>query len=380
MDGIRNESSTCTPGYKMAVTRKIFVDLIVGARPNFMKAAPVHSEFLKYNEKYRIRLVHTGQHYDNNMSDIFFKELQMPVPDIHLGVGSGTHGVQTAKVMIRYEELLVKQPADLVLVIGDVNSTLACAITAVKLKIPVGHIEAGLRSNDRAMPEEINRILTDQISDLLFTPSVDADKNLLREGIEDERIFFTGNVMIDTLLSHLPSAGKSSIVKDLNLQSGDFAVLTLHRPTNVVDKKNLSLMLQGIEKIAERIPIVFPVHPRTAKSIEGERAFKHIKFMNPLGYIDFIRLQQDARFVMTDSGGIQEETTVLGVPCLTLRDSTERPITVVEGTNIVVGANPRNFVNSAMKILNGERKYGSIPKKWDGKAAERIVNSIDSVF
>ena len=364
----------------MGVAKKIIVDLIVGARPNFIKAAPVYSVFLNYKDKYRVRLVHTGQHYDYKMSDIFFKELQIPVPDFHLEVGSGTHGVQTAKVMIRYEELLMEQPADLVLVIGDVNSSLACAITAAKLNIPVGHIEAGLRSNDREMPEEINRILTDQISNLLFTPSIDADKNLLREGVEEKKIFFTGNVMIDSLLKHLPSVSKSTIIKDLSLLSGDFAVLTLHRPANVVDKKNLSNILQGMEKIAEKIPIVFPVHPRTAKSIKGKKAFKHIKFVEPLGYIDFIRLQQDARFVMTDSGGIQEETTVLGIPCLTLRDSTERPVTVVEGTNIVVGADPRNFVASAMKILNGEVKYGSIPEKWDGKAAERIVNSIESVF
>lgn len=372
---------------------------IVGARPNFMKIAPFQKAMDKYNKKlggenFNYILVHTGQHYDYEMSKIFFKELNIPAPDIYLGVGSGIHSEQTGKVMIELEKVLIKEKPDLVVVVGDVNSTLAGALTAVKLHIPVAHIEAGLRSFDRKMPEEINRILTDQISDYLFTPSEDANENLKREGINESKIFLVGDIMIDSLISNLKKADKSKILKNLGIESKEYAVLTLHRPSNVDNKKSLSQIIKALKVISQKIPIIFPLHPRTEKQIKNfgyEGYFNFIKppistlisginCIKPLGYLDFLHLVKNAKFVLTDSGGIQEETTVLGIPCLTLRDTTERPITVESGTNTLVFNDTKKIIAESYKILEGKYKKGSCPEEWDGKTAERIVKVLEGKF
>lgn len=354
------------------------IHLIVGARPNFMKMAPLYKEFAKYPEEFDLKLIHTGQHYDERMSKFFFEDLQMPVPDEYLEVGSGSHGKQTAKIMERYEEVLLKEMPDLVIVAGDVNSTSACAIDAVKLHIPVAHLEAGLRSYARTMPEEINRILTDAISDYLLTPSIDGDENLLQEGVPKEKIFFVGNIMIDSLVQYKDKAKQSRILEELQVDS-DYALITLHRPSNVDSESGLLTILNAFEEISRSIKLVFPIHPRTRKQItvfgldEKVQAMPNLLLTDPVGYYDFLKLQMEAKFILTDSGGIQEESTYFGVPCLTLRPNTERPITITEGTNKMVKLETENIIEEAENILNGNTKKGKIPKYWDGKTAERIV-------
>ncbi|MGH9512756.1 MAG: non-hydrolyzing UDP-N-acetylglucosamine 2-epimerase [Terriglobales bacterium] len=341
---------------------------VVGARPNFVKAAPV-LRALKKNG-FEQTLVHTGQHYDRNMSDIFFSQLEMPKPDVNLGVGSGSHGSQTAEVMCRFEPVALERKPDIVLVYGDVNSTVAAALVCSKLLIQVGHVEAGLRSFDRTMPEEINRIVTDRLSDLLFTPFQDGDFNLKREGVPQERIHCVGNVMIDSLIRLLPLAANCSI------ESPDrFALVTLHRPSNVDDSQALKNILDALVEASDELEIIFPVHPRTRQRIE-QFAFqtRRLHLLEPLPYIEFLALQSRAAVVITDSGGIQEETTYLGIPCLTIRPNTERPITVTIGTNILVGEDRNQLSQELKAILEGRAKKGQIPPLWDGHAAERIAN------
>jgi len=356
---------------------------VVGARPNFMKVAPIVAAMKRRSSEFQSFMVHTGQHYDPRMSDAFFSDLDMPEPDIYLGVGSGSHAVQTATVMQAFEPVLLKEKPDWVLVVGDVNSTLACALVCAKLSIKVAHVEAGLRSRDRTMPEEINRLLTDQISDLLLTPSRDGDVNLLAEGVPRERIRFVGNVMIDSLLGNLERARKSSTLADLNLAGKDYALLTLHRPSNVDQKDGFGGILDSLTEIARQMPIVFPAHPRTRKMIDElglsekvERA--DLRVIEPVGYLGFVQLLEGARLVLTDSGGIQEETTVLGVPCITLRENTERPITVEVGTNIIAGTNPARIVEAARQALESPADKSSIrvPELWDGHTAERILDAL----
>lgn len=350
-----------------------------------MKIAPLLREQEKYSVLEPI-LVHTGQHYDAEMSQVFFDDLKLPYPDLYLGVGSASHGRQTAQVMISFEEVVETQKPDLVVVVGDVNSTLACALVAAKLRIPLAHVEAGLRSFDRTMPEEINRLVTDTLSDLLFTTCEDADQNLLREGIPQERIYFVGNVMVDTLLSHRVLAEVSTIRAQMGLGEKPYALLTLHRPSNVDKAEVLAGIMEALRAIQRQIPIVFPVHPRTRANLArfglggGVAGLDNVLLLDPLGYLDFVHLMAHARFVLTDSGGIQEETTVLGVPCLTLRENTERPITITQGTNTLVGNDPARIVAAGEAILKGEGKQGRIPALWDGKAAERILTVIKQRF
>ena len=353
---------------------------VVGARPNFMKVAPIVEAMKRREREFTPLVVHTGQHYDAAMSDAFFRDLDLPQPDVYLGVGSTSHAAQTAAIMERFEPVVLREQPDWVLVVGDVNSTLACALVCVKLGVKVAHVEAGLRSRDRTMPEEINRLLTDQIADLLFTPSSDADENLRAEGIPPERIRFVGNVMIDSLLKHLPRAKESTIRQDLQLD--EYAVLTLHRPSNVDDSRTLKRILDALEEVGKRIPVIFPVHPRTLKMITelglADRFLdaKGLLLIDPLGYLDFLNLYSGARLVLTDSGGIQEETTVLGIPCLTLRENTERPITVTMGTNTIVGTDPVKIIAAAFAALNETaRQAVSIPL-WDGHTAERILAAL----
>jgi UDP-N-acetylglucosamine 2-epimerase (non-hydrolysing) len=363
--------------------------IVVGARPNFVKIAPIVRAIDRYNSIVANKsmvyvIVHTGQHYDFEMSQVFFEDLDLPNPDIHLGVGSGTNAEQIAKVMLHLENTLLDVNPDLVMVVGDVNSTLAGALVAVGMHIPVAHVEAGLRSYDRDMPEEINRLLTDAISDYLFTHSHDADENLKKEGISSGKIFLVGNVMADTLLANRSKAERSQILSQLNLRQKGYAMLTLHRPSNVDDKKKLTRIIEAVREVSQRIPIVFPIHPRTRRNLEefglaDSLAVDNISCTNPLGYIDSLQLMMNTKFVLTDSGGIQEETTVLGIPCLTLRNSTERPITISEGTNILVSDDRSKIISEAFKILDGKAKRGTIPLLWDGKAAERIVNILAKV-
>jgi UDP-N-acetylglucosamine 2-epimerase (non-hydrolysing) len=362
---------------------------VVGARPNFMKMAPLIEAMRAYPRIASV-LVHTGQHYDTNMSKLFFEDLALPTPDICLEVGSGSHAEQTAKVMVEFEKVLQQERPDLTVVVGDVNSTLACALTSVKLGVPVAHVEAGLRSYDRTMPEEINRILTDAISAYLFTTEKDAETNLIKEGIPSERVFFVGNVMIDSLLKHLKKAENSTVLADLNVVPHGYALLTLHRPSNVDDKANFVKVLAAVADIQERLPVVYPVHPRTRNKIaefrlEEQYPFlaagsRSLRMVEPQGYLDFLRLMQNARLVLTDSGGIQEETTVLGVPCITMRENTERPVTVNEGTNVLVGTDTAAIVREAMLVLDGHGRRGRVPELWDGKAAGRIVAVLAEKF
>lgn len=355
------------------------VHLIVGARPNFMKMAPLYKEFAKYEDEFEVKLIHTGQHYDERMSKFFFDDLQMPKPDEYLEVGSGTHGQQTAKIMERYEKVLLADRPDLVIVAGDVNSTSACAIDAVKLHIPVAHLEAGLRSFARSMPEEINRILTDAISDYLLTPSLDGNENLEAEGISADKIYFVGNIMIDSLRQYQDKASSSNILQNLKIEK-DYGLITLHRPSNVDNKKGLLTILNAFEEISKTTSLIFPIHPRTTKQIKAfdledkVEKLKNLHLIPPVGYYDFLKLQMEAKFILTDSGGIQEESTYFGVPCLTLRPNTERPITISEGTNTLVKLETKNIVNEAKKILSGNIKKGKIPKFWDGNTAKRIVD------
>lgn len=350
---------------------------IVGARPNFMKVAPI-LEAVAAVPHLQPRLVHTGQHYDARMSDLFFTELGLPQPDAFLGVGSASHAVQTARVMELFDAELDAHPTDLVLVVGDVNSTLACALVAAKRQVAVAHVEAGLRSRDRAMPEEVNRILTDQISDYLFTSERSALDNLLAEGIAADRVHFVGNVMIDTLLKHRAVAASRPVVHDLGLAPKSYAVATLHRPSNVDTVEAAHNTVAALEAVAARLPLVAPLHPRTLGKLasfgllDRLRASHRITVAEPFGYLDFLCLLDQARLVFTDSGGIQEETTALGVPCLTFRDSTERPITVTEGTNRLIGAQAEAVPSALADVLDGEVS-GRVPEGWDGHAAERIV-------
>jgi UDP-N-acetylglucosamine 2-epimerase (non-hydrolysing) len=351
---------------------------VVGARPNYMKIAPVMKAIARAGYAAQ-KLVHTGQHYDYAMSDVFFTDLGMPVPDIHLGVGSGSHADQTAKVMVGFEKVCLEERPDLVVVAGDVNSTMACAIDCAKLRIPCAHVESGLRSNDLDMPEEINRIVTDRLCDLLLTPSADGDENLRREGTPEDRIFRVGNVMIDTLLEHLPRARATDALARLGVQPGRYAVVTLHRPSNVDDRNVLVGLLDALEDIQRQLPVVFPVHPRTQKRFEEFGVAARIAGMAgfrtcaPLGYLEFLALTSQARLVLTDSGGLQEETTALGIPCLTLRHNTERPVTIGEGTNTLVGTDPERIKSAAREALAGRGKSGRVPELWDGKASERIA-------
>jgi UDP-N-acetylglucosamine 2-epimerase (non-hydrolysing) len=351
---------------------------VVGARPNFMKVAPVMAAFSN-NDRCEQTLVHTGQHYDSSMSDVFFKQLTIPQPDYNLGVGSGSHAFQTAEIMKRFESVVLEENPDLVLVYGDVNSTAAAALVCSKLWIRVGHVEAGLRSNDRKMPEEINRIVTDSLSDFLFTPSRDADKNLLREGVEPRRIFMVGNVMIDTLVRLLPIAERKNLPASIKLNGRPLVLVTLHRPSNVDDAQRLKNILDVLNAIAEKAEVLFPVHPRTQNAIKslGEMRFSpYLQFSDPVGYLEFLKLQCRAAAVITDSGGIQEETTYLGIPCLTVRENTERPATVEIGTNILVGGDMDLLKTEVERALSGEWKTGSVPPLWDGMAGHRIANAV----
>lgn len=358
---------------------------VVGARPNFMKMAPIIEAMNHFPERIDQLLVHTGQHYDQKMSKAFFDDLGMPKPDIDLEVGSGSHAEQTARIMVEFEKVCLAHRPDLVIVVGDVNSTMACTITARKMGIKVAHVEAGLRSRDMNMPEEINRLCTDVLCDYLFTTDRFADQNLLAEGVPKEKIFFVGNVMIDTLLKHKAMAATLDFSKKMGLLPGGYATLTLHRPSNVDEQEILTGIFEALDVIAKELPIIFPIHPRTRKMAEkfglghflnsGDKV-SGIWCTEPLGYLEFLHLNLNARMVLTDSGGLQEETTVLGIPCITLRHNTERPITCTEGTNVLVGNGRQSILDAANKILRGDCVAGKVPEKWDGKAAARIVEVI----
>ena len=371
---------------------------IVGARPNMMKIAPLLAE-LRRQEEIEPVLVHTGQHYDYSMSQVFFDQLRVPPPDYNLGVGSGTHFAQTAEIMRKFGELVRHDRPDMVVVAGDVNSTIACALVAAKEGIPVAHVEAGLRSFDRSMPEEINRVLTDAVADLLFTTEESANRNLANEGIDPGKVFFVGNLMIDSLVSALQVARPSCLRSELGLEGKPYAVLTLHRPSNVDNEDQLTRTLDAILEVAQRIPIVFPAHPRTARNIEAagltamrtwaggplpgiDAGATGLWMMPPASYLDFLDLMQHAVMVITDSGGVQEETTFLGVPCLTYRDTTERPVTVSMGTNRVVGRDPQHLLLNALEVLQEAPQGPAIarPPLWDGRTASRIVQILKEVW
>jgi len=355
---------------------------IVGARPNFMKIAPIHRLMMK-SDAFQPILTHTGQHYDRIMSKIFFDELELPEPDIYLGVGSGSHAQQTGEVMMKLEQVMTEHKPDMILVVGDVNSTLAASLVASKLCVPIAHVEAGLRSFDRSMPEEINRIVTDSLAELLFITEESGRINLRKEGVPERKIFFVGNVMIDSLLYYRKKAADSRILAQFNLDSAPYTLLTLHRPSNVDDPTQFKRILDALEVIQKEIPIIFPIHPRSKKMIgkfeftQQVEAMKNLQLVDPLGYLDFLHLMDHATLVLTDSGGIQEETTVLGIPCLTLRENTERPVTIDVGTNVLVGMDPDKIIAEALNILSGKRKVGAIPELWDGNSASRIVRVLE---
>lgn len=359
---------------------------VVGARPNFMKVAPLHSAFKKYAH-IESKIVHTGQHYDEKMSTIFFQQLGLPKPDYYLGVGSGSHAVVTAKVMIEFEQVLLVEKPDLVLVVGDVNSTLACAIVAKKLNIKLAHVEAGLRSGDRKMPEELNRIMTDSISDYLFVTEQSGMVHLAREGVEEQRIFFTGNVMIDSLINYRDKAKAVSLLKDLNVATKSYVLMTMHRPSNVDHVDKLEVILSVIRAVCKSHKLIFPIHPRTKKQLEifglydSLLAIPNLLLLEPQGYLEFIHLMENSLLIITDSGGIQEESTYLKIPCLTVRDSTERPVTMTLGSNILIPELDANLIiDSFLQTVNREEQSFTIPPFWDGKAADRIVKIIDTIF
>lgn len=352
---------------------------IVGARPNLMKIAPLIAEMHRFRDIEPV-LVHTGQHYDNNMSDVFFRELDIPLPDYSLGIGSGSHTWQTAQIMLALEPLLHELRPDIVVVVGDVNSTMAAALVAAKLQIPLAHVEAGLRSFDRTMPEEINRVIIDSLADFLFTTERSANENLKREGVPENKIHFVGNVMIDTLLRYRQQIDAQNITDRFDVTPRNYALLTLHRPSNVDVTETLSGIMDALADIQKKLPVLFPLHPRTRQRIvetglfERARDLANLKLLEPLGYLEFLGLMAQAKLVMTDSGGIQEETTILGIPCLTLRENTERPVTLTEGTNELVGSRAERIIAGVQRIMNGKTGIYKYPELWDGHAAERIVN------
>jgi UDP-N-acetylglucosamine 2-epimerase (non-hydrolysing) len=403
-------TSTIHEDRRRIMVKKLKWILVAGARPNFMKIAPLIKEIKRYNSGARKKitiepvLVHTGQHYDQGLSCVFFDQLNIPEPHYNLDVGSGGHGEQTGKVMIAFEDVMLKEKPDLVIVVGDVNSTIACALVAAKLCIPVAHVEAGLRSFDRAMPEEINRILTDQISDFLFTPSQDADVNLKKEGISSEKIFFVGNIMVDSLKMILRNSEVSEIFSKLHNglfkrnKNQPYALMTLHRPSNVDEKITLKRILACLREISKSMPILFPVHPRTRKQIYSFGLENNISWLNenyelvqgrrkhffyglpPLGYLDFMTLMKKTKVIFTDSGGIQEETTVMGIPCITLRENTERPITMTNGTNMLVGTDPKKIKKAFYQANSGNCKEAELPALWDGRTAQRIIKLLVAYF
>ena len=356
--------------------------IVAGARPNFIKIAPIIHAIQKLAEPtITNRLVHTGQHYDQKMSDTFFKELNIPAPDINLECGGGSQAQQTAAIMVAFEKELLANPTDLVVVVGDVTSTMACSIVAKKMNTKVAHVEAGIRSFDLSMPEEINRMVTDSITDYFFTTSEGANANLRKAGIESERIFFVGNVMIDTLMATRNLFKRPSLFNELVLEKGNYFVLTLHRPANVDETAQLKKLMQKIITNTRGLPIIFPIHPRTAKIFSDiGLVAPALKIVEPMGYLEFNYLVENAKAVITDSGGITEETTVMGVPCLTLRNNTERPETCTIGTNELIGTDPENIKPALDRLFSGEWKKGGIPEKWDGHAAERIVNCLIELY
>ncbi|MFA5513233.1 MAG: UDP-N-acetylglucosamine 2-epimerase (non-hydrolyzing) [Candidatus Kapaibacterium sp.] len=358
---------------------------IVGARPNFMKIAPIMAAMQASNTIEPI-LIHTGQHYDEKMSHLFFEELEIPKPLVNLEVGSDSQAKQVAKIMDRFDDICTELKPDAILVVGDVNSTMACSIVASKLGIKVIHMEAGLRSFDRRMPEEINRLVTDTLADLLLTPSEDGNVNLIKEGIPEEKIKLVGNIMIDTLLRFLPKAEKSDILNNLNLTSENYVAVTLHRPSNVDEPENLTKIIQTLNKIQRKLKIVFPIHPRTRKNIDGfglselVESSENLILTEPLGYLDFQKVMSNARLLITDSGGVQEETTALKIPCITVRENTERPITITHGSNELAGLDMEKVLHFSEKAINGKWKESKIPDLWDGKTANRVVNEIENYF
>lgn len=352
---------------------------VVGARPNFPKVAPIMAAMAKRPEVFEQVLVHTGQHYDYNMSQVFFEHLEMPAPDEYLKVGSGSHAVQTAQVMTAFEPVVIKHRPDWVMVVGDVNSTLACTLVCSKLGIKVAHVEAGLRSYDRTMPEEINRLVTDRLSDLLFTPSRDADQNLVQEGMPIKRIHLVGNIMIDTLVKMLPRAEQRNAPEKYGVVPGNYMLVTLHRPANVDEPRTLKDILSALRELATEKPVVFPVHPRTAGRIRelGAIGSERLRLIEPLGYLDFLSLMRDAAVVLTDSGGVQEETTFLHVPCVTIRPNTERPVTVSQGTNRLANATPEDILGATRAALTADSTHTKGPELWDGKTALRITKTME---
>ncbi|MHC4973460.1 MAG: non-hydrolyzing UDP-N-acetylglucosamine 2-epimerase [Planctomycetota bacterium] len=355
---------------------------VVGARPNFMKMAPLVRVLQERGIEQK--LLHTGQHYDDNMSKVFFEDLRMPQPDIYLGVGSGSHAEQTARIMVEFEKICLAEKPDLVVVVGDVNSTLACSIVASKLWIPVAHVEAGLRSFDWRMPEEINRVVTDRLAEILLTPSPDGDENLLKEGTDPARIHRVGNIMIDSLVANLERAESSRVLDELGLSPGSFGVLTLHRPSNVDDPQTLLSIMGALHRISRRLPIVFSCHPRSAERLRASPDYEalategDVRILEPLGYLDFLRLYSRSRLVLTDSGGLQEETTFLKIPCVTIRENTERPITLTEGTNTLAGCDPARIEAAADAALNGRVETERVPDLWDGRTAPRIMGVFEA--
>jgi UDP-N-acetylglucosamine 2-epimerase (non-hydrolysing) len=361
---------------------KIVVDLVAAARPNFMKVAPLYKALARETDWCQPRLVHTGQHYDTNMSDVFWRDFGLPEPDFHLGIGSGSHAEQTAGVMVAYEKLCMSSRPTWTIVVGDVNSTMACTIAACKIGVSVAHLEAGLRSGDRGMPEELNRIVTDALVDLLWTPSPDADENLRREGVAENRICRVGNIMIDSLEMMREQIEARQLPQQIGLTTGGYGVVTLHRPSNVDDPSQLAGLVESLIAVAHDIPIVFPVHPRTRQRLHAAGLLdclsgaRGITLMEPIGYVDFMSLVFAAAFVLTDSGGVQEETTYLGIPCLTIRTTTERPITITQGTNRLVQLG--DVVDALGAVIAGHWPKGTVPEQWDGQTAGRVVASLHS--